>query len=533
MKSLATLHKKALYYIPILLLLSYLLIKSHFFILHDFSTYYFSALFLVENTFSTATYDALSFNEAIVAKGYEQIFAAYYPNTPFIAAFFLPFTLFSPHFAKILFVVLTVILFLWTLNKCFNYFSIPSYYLLLFPILFFTSLKSNVLFGQVYLLLFSLLMLGFIAFEQKKWLLSSFFWSITILLKVFPILIFFFLLLKKKYTAFLYLAICCTILLLLSCLFTGTNIWIYFFNDILPSSMNGQLYDGFTAAAKSALMLFKNLFVYDQLVNPQPFINSYCLFLIVQIIYKTLIISCAVLVSLSQKNNLFTAFSVWILAAMLLTPNGSSYSGILLFIPLFAYLQQCSNFEISKKSAFVLLVVLAISNVPNHLFSQLPLLLKFPRFYLLLLFLIIFYFSFVEKRATNLLAVIIVLVLFTILATPNLFQNNKLDKSNYVLNNEQHILISDYEFKNKQLVYKYWTKDGKKSFLTNINIQQSDSNYLSVQNNQIYFKNQPLTTSSDLKRQPTLVNGTDIFYLSDKNRGYGFYTLRKIDFPTQ
>ena len=56
----------------------------------------------------------------------------------------------------------------------------------------------------------------------------------------------------------------------------------------------------------------------------------------------------------------------------------------------------------------------------------------------------------------------------------------------------------------------------------------TDTAPLELRNNQIFYHGRQLTTTTDSKKKPMLINGSFILYLSDKNRGPGFYTLRKL-----
>jgi hypothetical protein len=51
---------------------------------------------------------------------------------------------------------------------------------------------------------------------------------------------------------------------------------------------------------------------------------------------------------------------------------------------------------------------------------------------------------------------------------------------------------------------------------------------LELRDNQIWYNGEQITRSPDRKAKPALADGTDIIYLSDKDRGFEFYTLRKI-----
>ena len=100
--------------------------------------------------------------------------------------------------------------------------------MLLIPVLFFVPLHNNLLFGQAYLLLFVLLLEGYIAYKKGRVILSSFLWAIAILFKLFPVLIVLFLLLRKKYRNIAYLAITGCLLLLLSICINGVAAWKFY-----------------------------------------------------------------------------------------------------------------------------------------------------------------------------------------------------------------------------------------------------------------------------------------------------------------
>jgi hypothetical protein len=88
-------------------------------------------------------------------------------------------------------------------------------------------------------------------------------------------------------------------------------------------------------------------------------------------------------------------------------------------------------------------------------------------------------------------------------------------------------LLYDYTVKKNQLVYYYWDEGGHHETTTGYKVQQYDT--LSLKNNQVYYKGRQLTNTPDRKKIPMLMNGNAVIYLSDKNRGMGFYTLRYIN----
>jgi hypothetical protein len=67
--------------------------------------------------------------------------------------------------------------------------------------------------------------------------------------------------------------------------------------------------------------------------------------------------------------------------------------------------------------------------------------------------------------------------------------------------------------------------------MTTYSVQQHSTGEVRIQNNQVFYKDQQLTATPDRKKQAMLINGKDVIYLSDKNRGFGFYTLRSVACP--
>jgi hypothetical protein len=104
------------------------------------------------------------------------------------------------------------------------------------------------------------------------------------------------------------------------------------------------------------------------------------------------------------------------------------------------------------------------------------------------------------------------------------------DNTNYLLPNELPMVYS-YAIKGNKLVYYYWDDKGSHEAGTGYIVHDFSTSYVRIQNNQVYYKDKQLTSTPDRKKQAMLVNGKNIIYLSDKNRGFAFYTLRTIIKP--
>jgi hypothetical protein len=101
------------------------------------------------------------------------------------------------------------------------------------------------------------------------------------------------------------------------------------------------------------------------------------------------------------------------------------------------------------------------------------------------------------------------------------------DKSNYLLSQDLPF-VYEYAIKENKLVYYYWDDKGSHETSTDYAVHDYSTNNVRIKNNQVYYKDKQLTSTPDRKKQVMLVNGKDIIYLSDRNRGFGFYTLRTI-----
>ena len=118
-------------------------------------------------------------------------------------------------------------------------------------------------------------------------------------------------------------------------------------------------------------------------------------------------------------------------------------------------------------------------------------------------------------------------LLFSAFFLPPLFSRTP-PINNYAIDGEEHILISDYFVENGLLKYEYKTDSDPGFVLTEKIIMSSDTSVVSIRNNQVFYKNEQITNNNSNKRKPMLVNDDEVIYLSDQNRGIGFYTLMKV-----
>lgn len=480
---------------------------------HDFSNSYFGSVFLKEGTFNSSIYFPHIFNQEIAALGYPNIFVSYTPNTPFFSLVFVPLTYFPLHTAKIIFNIISLVLFIYSLRKLCLAYEIQPIYLFIIPLVFIIPLKNSFLFGQVYLLLFYLLTMGFLAYKKGDHLRMAFFWGFAILLKVIPIVLFGLFLFKKNIKACVYLGISCLLLLSISVAISGTAVWEFFFTTVLSKSGNGEITGEFIPLYQSAFMFLKGLFL------TEDFTFSFLLFL-----YKLVLISIGYFFTKNTSSKI-KLFSFWILLSMLLSPTGSStYSNILLLFPFLFY---ASKKEFSMKSLLWIGLFFGIANIPIRYFYSLPLPFSFPRLFLsLILFFLIIRDSLKYIKWKPVLLFIIPVLLFYIVRLKT--RETQVHSSELI--NDDHAIKYDYSIVDGVLNYSYWSEKGAQLQPTNISAATLKTTKLYVKENEIFYNDQQLTFDKSNKMKPAILNGNRLIYLSDLKRGIGFYQLRSIPF---
>lgn len=501
------------------------LIRAFSFSYHDFATYFYGGYFLRIGEFTTEIYELVPFNLKIKSITSAQIFGNFTPNTPFLSIIFVPFSFFEIQTAKILFNSLSIIAFLFSLKRLLEYYKISNRYIFLIPILFLVPLKNNLLFGQVYLISFFLLSEGFLAFKKGKIPLMAILWGIVIFLKVFPLVLFAFLFLKKEYKASIYLFISCSVLLIFSISINGLEVWKYFILEVMPKASNGEISGPYIPGYQSMLMLLKELFVYDSVENKTALIHSYPIYNAVLTAFKLFILSTGIIISIKSKSDLKT-FSYWIIASIILTPTGSTYSGVL-FIFLFIHIITSVNYKTAKIVALIL--ILLICNLPVNKFFNLPTLLTYPRLILNLMLYVLLFLSFIKGKKQWSLILIPTVAIATFIG----LLAKSAPPDSWYISNQPHRRLFDYTFKQNTLTYSYWNLNGKNVYNTKMKFNKIDSTSVKIIENQLYYKKKKITNSKDNKLKPTLVNDSIIIYLTDRRRGIGFYCFNSINIITQ
>ena len=219
----------------------FFILKSFQFTINDFANYYFGGYFFTHDLFNENIYYPEFFNKTVASLGYPNQFMSFAPNTSFLALIFIPFSLLPLAISKLIFSVFSLSLLVVSLARLTRYFNLDKAYILLLPIVFFIPIRNNILFGQVYFLLFFFLSEGFLAYHKTKYFKMAVWWSLAILLKIFPVILLGFLIVKKKFKAVLILILVLGVFFAINVSITGFQICKFYFTEVLSRASNGEI----------------------------------------------------------------------------------------------------------------------------------------------------------------------------------------------------------------------------------------------------------------------------------------------------
>lgn len=499
-------HIKYGWLVPLTALCGYFIAVSARLPIGDFGNYYYASEFLLQGRWGTWIYEPASFNLAIYNEGQRHFFLNYTPVPPLSAIIYLPFAALDAITAKMLWNVLNVVLLLFSLHRLQSSFRINNWVLVFIPVLFFTPIRNSIYEGQSYFLLFFLLSEGLVCYlEQKKWI-AVLLWGLSIHLKISPAFVLLFLLFEKDWKSTGKLAGVILGLLLLSLPPLGTATWINYSFHILRRLFNGEINDTYAVNYQSMQVLLKTLFVPDLMHNPNAPFNYPVAYHRLLTAFSMAVYGMAALCSFTKAKTEIK-YCTWLICSLLVSGYGNSFSLLLLLLPLFCFHEYLL---LNKAKTIVTCITLFfISNLPLSWFSDLPVPLQFPRLYLLLSVFIGCLFL-VKPFLKPYYFIVLCLVFFLPI-------NSKKYTQNYFLPKEEALLIYDFKLQNDSLHMLYFDYSGPqhKSQALPFHLTKADD-----------FRLDKKVFAEEYGNLPKLVNDSIIIYLSDKNRGVGFYTLR-------
>lgn len=482
----------------------------------DFGNYYYGSKLLAEGSFSKEMYTSIDyFNKQILAHGEQQFFENYIPVPPFNALFYLPFTILSGFWAKLIFNIISIIVFCFSINQLIKFFNLNSIALVLLPFVFIPALLSNVIQGQSYLLIISMLIEAFVLSEKGKTHIPAILMALVISLKLFPAFILLYFLLNQKYKVVLWSIIYFLCLQLLTMFFISPDIVFYYFSEIVPRLLNNDVVGAYHYTNQSVYSFLLNIFSYDEINNPSPFINAPVVVPIVEALCSGLVITVLISKIKEGSSQLF-GFSLF--AMLLVLRYNTSYATILL-LPFLMLITQ--KLELKRVLLMLILVALALYITIFNSGSE-AIVIKFFRLLMLLLVFVYMMFSIKSNFSVKTFVVICVPILLLKICT---FQSEPI---NYFKWQNTKGILCNYEIKSDSLVLVSTLGDNHYSETVKVAGKMKQDEQLRIEGKKVIFNNREVFCSNDNKQTPFLYNDSLIVLMSDLNQGVGFYKLRVV-----
>ncbi|MEN9459123.1 MAG: hypothetical protein RL135_1728, partial [Bacteroidota bacterium] len=247
----------------------------------------------------------------------------------------------------------------------------------------------------------------------------------------------------------------------------------------------------------------------DVLSNKHAWINEPMIYLKALMVFKFIVVGLSILCSNSKKIEQPAKFGIWMLCSLLISGYGNSFSLLLLLLPTVYFYSTIKPF--SAGHTFYILLILVAVNLPFYWFSQYFILFKFPRMFAMIgLFLTLIYFSGITIKRQYLF--ILLLVCFIPIKAQKYPQN-------YFFKKEEALLVYDFEVSENHLLIHYFDLNGPSS-------KEVPIDFL-VEEVKCYQR--PLRSLGNSQLKACDLNDSLTLYLTDENRGVGFYTLRKVE----
>lgn len=516
------------YLIPLAILcLAFAFLETSGFV-HDYSNNYFPALLVTEGIApETIVFDIFDFNNYVWSKGYSNELTDFYLNSPFIATLFYPLALIkNAYYSKLIFNLICIVLFLVTfmiLSKK-HLTNVQRPFLLLVPLIFYVPIRNNIEFGQLYLLIFSLILLAYHYISIQKNYAGASLLSLAVFIKIFPLFYCLPLLYNKKWLSIGVLIVSSLLLFCVSLYIGGWSFWERYLFYVLPNAIANESTVDFRSNAQSFDVFLKTIFVKDDYYNPSAVLNNVYAFKVLSTILKSLILAVAISLSFQHKTHLFKVLSIWMVALFLTQTRTATYAQILWLIPSIEVLKSST---LTKWKVLFLCLLLVICNFPFHWLQNTFILLEFSRLWLSFIAAGLAYYSFNFRFNLNFSKVYI--VIFIPLLVIILLKKDNNSASDYVLTPNNLFMIHDFGVHNDTLSYKALSKKGNETFTTDIAVTSFDSTTCNIKNNQVYYKKVQLTSNNAIKKKPVLINGCEVFYLTDHHSRRGAFTLKKFN----
>jgi Glycosyltransferase family 87/WD40-like Beta Propeller Repeat len=309
----------------------------------DFPNYYTAAVLLREGLPLRNYYDWTWFQRQMNYAGLEHTVGGYIPQTPITMLPFIPLAWFVPQTAKRIWLVCNLFFLggtVWLMARV-TRFRVEQIWLLTFA--GFGSLYSNFLLGQYYVFLLFLFTLAFYWLDRGKEVASGFISGVGFGLKLYggPFLLYF--AAKRQWRAVAGMIAASICLVAIAVVLFGWADVHYFATQILPRAMDAEVISPYHPNNNAFPVLLRRLLMSEPELNPHPFWDAPEIFFFLRPVLALGLMAFTLLpLATTRAKNPHRDFAWFFVAMILISPNISSYTTILLVLPLVLLLEDAT-----------------------------------------------------------------------------------------------------------------------------------------------------------------------------------------------
>ncbi len=337
----------------------------------DFPNYYTSARLLTEGSDVRRLYDDDWFQNQIQRFGMNQL-GKFTPFPPITAFIMTPLTFLTPLNALRVWTIFNIVLLVFAILLMSH---VTGRSWIWSAILFLSTghaLANDFKFGQFYLLLSVLIIVGYRYWIQGENVKGGVFFGVGAAFKYFPIIFFAEFIARREWRIISIGLVTIAILTVFSILFLGLGVHEQFVSHVLGQHLEGNIQNPFSPTFQSWNSLFRRLFVYDPARNPNPAYNAQGAYIIGLYSIYALVVTLVIIAfkkSLSFSNEFArdTQFGLLGVTGLMLLPASATYHFLLLALPV-ALLLHGTKWTISQKVIAALYV--SIGFIPYRWFEH-------------------------------------------------------------------------------------------------------------------------------------------------------------------
>jgi len=337
----------------------------------DFPNYYTSAKLLISGGDMSRVYDDAWFQDQIHLNGMNQL-GKFAPFPPVTALVMVPVVFLSPQNALRVWTIFNLVLLAYTIVLVSKIMENSWSWGALVVLLSGHALANNFRFGQFYLVLTLLILLGYRFWLQGRTGVSGALFGIGACFKYFPAIFLLQFAARREWKTIASFAATVALVTTISIALLGPAVHLEFLRRVLGPHLQGNIQDPFSPMFQSWNSLLKRMFTYDSVQNPNPLVNGSLGYVVgLTIVYAIVAVALLSGIRNARSNPGAYASSIQFaligIAGLLLLPASATYH-FLLLLPSVAILLKGKRWTFSQKA--LLVFYSCIGFLPYRYFEQ-------------------------------------------------------------------------------------------------------------------------------------------------------------------